>query len=178
MPTPGCPASWDVRPAERSSREECITAGPNGYRLLDLEAVIAARGWQWSIKPVSAHPAGRHPKKRFRAIVMASGHDVISDDRRGKSLGMRPRERGERDDLIDAGVGADAGTHCHGVMIASGASGRAGMDRGERASGGAGIAAAMLAGLIGWFLTDSRGGAVVIGLLLGVSVWLWFRRLR
>ncbi len=66
-----------------------ITAGPDGYRLLDLEAVIAARGWQWSIEPVSGRPAGRHPKKRFRAMVMASGHDAVSDDRRGKPLGMR-----------------------------------------------------------------------------------------
>ncbi len=52
------------------------------------------------------------------------------------------------------------------------------MERQERVSVGAGIAAAVLAGLIGWFLTDSEGAAVVIGLLLGVSVWLWFRRLQ
>jgi len=66
-----------------------ITAGPDGYRLLDLEAVIAARGWRCMIVPVSAHPAGRNPKKRFRAMVMASGHDAVSDDRRSKLLGMR-----------------------------------------------------------------------------------------
>ncbi len=43
-------------------------------------------------------------------------------------------------------------------------------------SGGAGMAAAVLAGIIGWFRTDSQRAALVIGLLIGVSVWLWFRR--
>ncbi len=42
---------------------------------------------------------------------------------------------------------------------------------------GAGVAAALLAGLITWFLTESAGWAVVIGLVVGTSVWLWFRRL-
>jgi hypothetical protein len=66
-----------------------LTLRSDGYSCLDLEAVIAARGWQCLIEPAGSRPAGRHPKKRFRAMVMASGHDVISDDRRGRSLGMR-----------------------------------------------------------------------------------------
>ncbi len=52
------------------------------------------------------------------------------------------------------------------------------MNRREQVSIGAGVAAALLAGLITWFLTESAGWAVVIGLVVGTSVWLWFRRIR
>ena len=45
----------------------------------------------------------------------------------------------------------------------------------EHVSIGLGAAAGVLAGLIGWFLTESTGWAVVIGLLVETSVWLWFR---
>ena len=51
------------------------------------------------------------------------------------------------------------------------------VNRQEQVSMGAGVAAALLAGLITWFLTESAGWAVVIGLVVGTSVWLWFRRL-
>lgn len=50
------------------------------------------------------------------------------------------------------------------------------MERRGQASVGAGLIAAVVVGLMGWFLTESEGAAVVIGLLVGVSVWLWFRR--
>lgn len=52
------------------------------------------------------------------------------------------------------------------------------MDRQEQVSMGAGAVAAVLAGLIAWFLTESAGWAVVLGLIFGTSVWLWFRRVR
>ncbi len=50
------------------------------------------------------------------------------------------------------------------------------MNQQQQVSIGAGVAAAVLAGLIGWFLTVNTGAAVVAALLVGVSVWLWFRR--
>ena len=55
--------------------------------------------------------------------------------------------------------------------------GRVLVNRQEQVSHGAGVIAAVLAGLIGEFLTESAGWAVVIGLIIGTSVWLWFRRL-
>ncbi len=61
--------------------------------------------------------------------------------------------------------------------MGSAAGGRSGMERRGQVGIGAGITAAVLAGLIGWFLTDSVGTTVVLSLLLGVGVWLWFRRL-
>ncbi len=45
----------------------------------------------------------------------------------------------------------------------------------EQVSIGVGVTVGVLAGLIGWFLTESTGWAVVIGLLVETSVWLWFR---
>ncbi len=66
-----------------------IAPRADGYSLLDLEAIATTRGWQWSIEPVSGRPAGGNPKKRFRAMVMANGHDAVNDDRRGKLLGLR-----------------------------------------------------------------------------------------
>ena len=54
---------------------------------------------------------------------------------------------------------------------------RSAVERREQVSVGAGVIAAVLAGLIGWFLTESAGAAIVIALLIGTSVWLWFRRL-
>ena len=55
MPTPSRPASWDDRPAERSSLEECITAEPGGHASgsektmvrvydADVDGILAAHG--------------------------------------------------------------------------------------------------------------------------------------
>jgi len=65
-----------------------LTPQADGYRLLDLERFVTARGWQWSIEPVSAHPAGGKPKKRFRAMVLAPG-DSRTHPWSGRVLGMR-----------------------------------------------------------------------------------------
>jgi hypothetical protein len=52
------------------------------------------------------------------------------------------------------------------------------MDRREQVSIGSGIVAALLAGLVVWFSAANAGAAVVIGPIVGVSVWLWFRRVQ
>ncbi len=60
----------------------------DGYSLLELERFATTRGWQWSVEPVSAHPAGGKPQKRFRALVLVSG-DTRLHLWRGRVLGMR-----------------------------------------------------------------------------------------
>jgi hypothetical protein len=46
----------------------------------------------------------------------------------------------------------------------------------ELVSMGTGIALAVLAGLVVWLRTESAGWAVVVALIVGTSVWLWFRQ--
>lgn len=61
-----------------------VTSQADGYSLMDLERFLSARGWQWSVEPVSGRPAGEKPKKRFRAMVMHFGD--------GRTIG-RPRQQ-------------------------------------------------------------------------------------
>lgn len=65
-----------------------LTPQADGYNLLDLERFVTTRGWQCSIEPVSGHPAGEKPKKRFRALVMTRG-DSRLPVRPSRPHGMR-----------------------------------------------------------------------------------------
>ncbi len=65
-----------------------LTPRVDGYSLMDVERFATARGWRCSIEPVSSRPAGGKPKRRFRAMVIASGDPRVTE-RPSHQLGLR-----------------------------------------------------------------------------------------
>lgn len=74
-----------------------VSAGPQGFDLMELQRLAATRGWTWTTTPASTHQGRRG---RWRASVFVPA--VVSDSRVCVSRGSRGAGASEAEALEKA----------------------------------------------------------------------------